>query len=591
MNKKFLSMTLAVAMMLSLLAACGSSNTGSSATTTPDATATPAVATTNATNLSVCIASEPQTIDPALNSSVDGGILVQHTFEGLFKWSDAGSEIAPGINAAEITEGQVASYDKLVNEDGTVTYTFHLRDDIFWSDGVEVTAGDFVYAWQRLANPSTAADYCYMIDMVVGYDAIAYGVDNGATDEAGAPVLEYADPTTLGVSAPDDKTFVVDIVNDSAYFLEICAFPATYPVRQDIIEAYGDQWTFDTATYIGNGPYVMTDWTHNASITMAQSETYYGVADLGPETITFQLMDDANAMLAAYNSGELAFIQDAPVDEIPSLMVSGELDILDYIGTYYMSYQTQQYPFDDARVRQAFTLAIDNLYIVEKVTQRGETPAGGFVPAGIYDAQGATGDDFRTVGGDYWNLPTDDDIYAANLAEANRLLDEAGYEDRSTFPVVEYLYNTNDGHKAIAEALQNMWGEGLGVTVTLANQDWAVFLESRKQGDYQIARNGWIADYNDPQTFLDMWLTGGGNNDAQYANAEYDSYIAAAKATADPEERMAALHAAEDIIIGEDWALAPLYFYTQMMMLKDDLTGMYYAPLGYYFFDQVTTAN
>ena len=293
-------------------------------------------------------------------------------------------------------------------------------------------------------------------------------------------------------------------------------------------------------------------------------------------------LDDANAMLSAYNSDELQFIENVPVDEFASLLASGELSIADYIGTYYVCYNVTAEPFDDWRVRKAFTLAIDANYIVENVTQAGEIPATGFVPAGIYDAQGSSGDDFRTVGGDYWD--NSKEAYEANLEEANRLLDEAGYEDRSTFPVVTYMYNTDDKHEAIGEALQNMWSTGLGVTVQLQNQDWSVFLETRKQGDYQVARNGWIADYNDAISFLDMWYTDGGNNDAQYSNPDYDAAIDAAKATSDPEERMKAFHEAEDILIGQDSVLAPIYFYTQPYMLNPDIDGMYYTPLGYFFF-------
>ena len=406
-----------------------------------------------------------------------------------------------------------------------------------------------------------------MIDMVKGYADVNAGT---------------AEPSTLSVSAPDEKTFVVDLTYDCPYFLEVCAFPATLPVRQDMIEQYGDEWTFSPKSYIGNGAYKMSEWNHNASIVMVKNDQYYDYENLGPDSITFQLMDDANAMLSAYNSDELQFIENVPVDEFASLLASGELSIADYIGTYYVCYNVTAEPFDDWRVRKAFTLAIDANYIVENVTQAGEIPATGFVPAGIYDAQGSSGDDFRTVGGDYWD--NSKEAYEANLEEANRLLDEAGYEDRSTFPVVTYMYNTDDKHEAIGEALQNMWSTGLGVTVQLQNQDWSVFLETRKQGEYQVARNGWIADYNDAISFLDMWYTDGGNNDAQYSRAEYDAAIDAAKATSDPAERMAAMHEAEDLIIGEDWALGPIYFYTQPYTLKSDVDGVFYTPLGYFFF-------
>ena len=523
-------------------------------------------------DLAVCFASEPQTIDPALNSAVDGAVMLQHLFEGLMKWADSGNPATDkgNMNYAKLVSGQAASYEKTVNDDGTVTYTFKIRPDAKWSDGKAVTAHDFVFTWQRLANPETAADYCYMIDMVQGYAEVNSG---------------GADPSALAVSAPDASTFQVTITYDCPYFLEVCAFPATFPVRKDVVEANPDTWTTadNSASYITNGPYKLAEWVHDSYIKMVPNEHHYDVANLGPDSITFRLMADDNAMLAGYRSGDLDFIQEMPVDEVAGLLASGELNVVDYIGTYYVVYQTQKAPFDDWRVRKAFTLAIDSPYIVEQITQSGEVPAAGFVPPGIYDAD-SSGADFRTVGGDYWEIPTTDEIYAKNVAEAKQLLADAGYPNGEGFPVVTYLYNTNDANKAIGEALQQMWQKELGVTVQLQNQEWNAFLENRKNGEYQIARNGWIADYNDPISFLDMWLTGGGNNDAQYSVAEYDAAIAEAKASADPAVRMAAMHKAEDIIMGRDWALGPIYFYTQDFLLKDNIDGAFYTPLGYFMF-------
>lgn len=585
---KLLSLLLSGALVFGLLAGCGGGTTSTPApaetgSAAPESTA-PA---TTANEITVNIASEPQTIDPALNSAVDGAIMINHMFEGLMRWVDSGVETAGSDGTctnAELSYGQAESYDKVTNEDGTVTYTFHLRDGIMWSDGQPVTANDFVFSWQRLVDPATAADYSYMIDCVVGANEIMYGTPTGEYDADGNEIIEYAEPSTLAVSAPDDKTFVVTITSDLPYFTELCAFPATFPVREDIVS--DSQWTYSPDTYISNGAYKMTSRVTNSEIVMEPNEYYYGVDTLGPDKITFKLMDDANAMLSGFNSGELDFIESMPTDEVAGLLASGDLKIVDYIGTYYVCYQTQKEPFDDPKVREAFTLAIDRTYIVEQITQTGQVEAGGFVPAGVYDAEGATGDDFRTVGGDYY-APTDAD-YEANCERARELLAEAGYPNGEGFPVVTYLYNTDDSHKAVGEALQNMWQTVLGVTVQLDNQEWATFLQTRKDGDYSIARNGWIADYNDPMSFLDMWLTGGGNNDAQYSNAEYDSLIQQAKASTDPAERMSLMHQAEDIIIGQDYALCPLYFYTQKYMLADDVQGMYYTPLGYFFFDQCT---
>lgn len=527
---------------------------------------------TESFDLNVCVASEPQTIDPALNSAVDGAIMIQHFFEGLMKWADSGKPVNDkgNMNYAELVNGQASSYQKVVNDDGTVTYTFKIRPDAKWSDGKAVTANDFVYSWRRLADPNTAADYCYMIDMVKGYADVNSG---------------KADPSTLGVSAPDASTFEVVLTYDCPYFLEVCAFPAAFPVREDVVSAEPDTWTTSNGSknYITNGPWKMAEWVHDSYIKMVPNEYHYDVANLGPDSITFRLMADSNAMLAGFRSNDLQYINQVPVDETPSLIASGELDIVDYIGTYYVSYQTQAEPFDDWRVRKAFTLAIDSKYMVEQITQSGQVPATGFVPAGVYDAN-PTGDDFRTVGGDYWEAPLTDEIYQKNCEEARQLLADAGYPNGEGFPVVTYLYNTSDAHKAIGEALQQMWQNALNVTVQLQNQEWNAFLETRKNGDFQVARNGWIADYNDPISFLDMWLTGGGNNDGQYSNPEYDAAIKEAKSSADPAVRMAAMHRAEDIIMGEDWALGPIYFYTNSYMMKENIKGAFYTPLGYYIF-------
>lgn len=561
-TKKFLALALASVMAVSV-AACGSSSSTNDTSAADSSTTTEAADTTASAdgyNLAVCLASEPMTIDPALNSAVDGAIMTNHMFEGLVKWVDNGS------GEAELAPGQAESWEKTVNDDGTVTYAIKMRDGIKWSDGKDVTAGDFEYSWKRLADPATAADYCYMIDMVQGYAEVADG---------------SADKDTLGIKAVDDKNLEITLSYDCPYFEEIMAFPATFPVRQDIVEG-NEEWTYSPETYIGNGAYKMVEWSHNAYILTEKSETYYDYEKLGPDTIKYTLLDDNNAMLAAFNSGELNFIMNFPTDEMANYLASGQITVAPYIGTYYVCFNTEDEVFSDPNIRKAFSLVIDRNYIVENVSQAGEVPADGYVPNGVNDAAGAGSDDFRTVGGSYYSISDED--YEANCEEARQLLADAGYPNGEGFPTVEYLYNTADNHKKIGEALQNMWQTELGVTVNLNNQDWNVFLQNRKDGNFQIARNGWIADYNDPCSFLDMWYTDGGNNDAQYSNPDYDAAIDAAKATSDPEERMKAFHEAEDILIGQDSVLAPIYFYTQPYMLNPDIDGMYYTPLGYFFF-------
>ena len=498
--------------------------------------------------LDINIASEPDSIDPALNTSVDGAIMISHLFESLIRWDDDGegnAVLKPGI--AESWE---------VSDDG-LTWTFKLRD-AKWSDGKEITADDFVYSWNRLVDPATGADYEYMLDMVKGYDE-----------------------KKLDISAPDPKTFVVNLNVKCPYFEEICAFPAVMPVRKDIIEA-NKTWTNSPETLVSNGAYKLEKWEHNSTLSMVKNPEYYDQDSVKAEKLAFHLQDDQNAIYASYRSGDLDFINSVPQEEIQKLLDTKELKIKPYVGTYFVCFNTEKEPFNDPKVRKAFSLAIDRNFIVNQVTGQGQEPATAYVPSGVYDANGAEGDDFRTVGGDYYSI--NDEDYEKNIEEAKKLMEEAGYKDGEGFPQIDYLYNTDENHKAIAEALQNMWQENLGVQVSLQNQDWNVFLKERKEGNYNIARHGWIADYNDPMSFIDMWLTGGGNNDAQYKNEEFDKCVKAAKATSDPDERMENMHKAEDILIGEDNVVAPLYFYNNSYMMKPNIQGLYYTPLGYFFY-------
>ena len=569
-KSRILALGLSAALTVSLLAGC-SNNTETQTSTNPQTSNAP-TATEGSFNLNLCFASEPETMDPGLNRTVDGNVMINHLFEGLYKYVDSDPS-GDGRNGAtaELVPGQAAEEPTVTeNADGTYTYTFKLRDDIYWSDGEPVTANDFVYAWQRLVDPETASPYNTIIAMVVNANEII----NGEKDKS-----------ELGVKAVDDKTFEATLTYNCPYFLDVCCFPNTMPLREDIVEGNAT-WTQDPSTYVTNGPFKMESWTHDAEIVMVPNENYYNAASISIDSLTFALMDDANAQLTAFQNGDLNFMQNPPPDEVASLLADGTLIAGDYLGTYYACFNNSQAPFDDVNVRKAFNLAIDRNYIVEMVTQAGEIPAGAWVPESVVDAEGTDGPDFREVGGDFWSTAEED--YEANCEQARELLAQAGYPHGEGFPETTYLYNTDDKHQAVAEALQQMWSTVLGVDVTLNNQDWNVFLETRSAGNYSICRNGWIADYNDPVSFLDMFMTDNGNNDAHYANPEYDAMMTTVLSDSDAAGRMELMHQAETLLCETDCAIAPLYYYSQPYMVSDNVHGMFYTPLGNFIFTYAT---
>ena len=505
--------------------------------------------------LDVSVGPEPETLDPNKNTSVDGATYITHVFEGLMKLDKDG----------KIVSGAAKSYE--VSEDGLV-YTFKIRDDAKWSDGTDLTADSFVYSWRRLVDPLTASDYNYMIDMVKNANEI---------------MDSKMDKSELGIKALDPKTLEVTLSVATPYFLEITAFPATYPLREDIVEANPDTWYQDANNYNGNGSYVLTEWKHQSMIVMKQNENYYDVANLGPDTINFHLMEDDNTILASFENGEILFGDSLPSEEIDRMTDNG-LYIEGQLGTYFFALNTEDEALKDVNVRKALSLAIDRNYLVESVAKGGQQPADTFVPTGLSDVDIET--EFHEVSNKWYSVAKED--YETNVAQAKELLKEAGFENGAGFPTIELMINP--GHESIAEAVIYMWQQELGINATISQQDWAVFVETRNSGEYQVARHGWLGDYNDPISFLDMWVTGGGNNDVNFSNEEYDKLIEKVKASSDREERITLMHQAEDIL-AEEMPIIPLYFYTDLYLKSDSLEGFYTSPLGFKFFMYTTIAK
>lgn len=573
---RWAALLLAAAMILALSACGGSGGGEATASPSPSASDAPASAVPSAVpapqgNVTVNIGGEPRTLDPTGTAAAADAMVISHVFEGLMKFAPSDTEADDRVDLAQVTYGQAETYDRTENADGTVSYTFHLRPEAKWSDGKHVTAQDFVYAWQRLADPANGATFSYLLDDVVNAPEIAAGAK---------------EPAELAVQAVDDATFQVTLRSDVPYFLQICALPPTFPVRQDVVEkalSEQTQWTYTPESYIGNGMYKLSAWEHGTQVVLEPNDAYYDPDVQTARTITFVLLEDPATIRSVFESGTLDFARGAAGEGTYELLDEDKLFALDYAGTYFVSFQTQAAPFDDARVREAFTLAVDREKLVKEAAKGGQAPAAGLVPAGISDAGGVVGDDFRAAGGDYFD--PDGDAYDDNCKEAKDLLREAGYPDGAGFPEVTYLYNAGETHKAVAQALQKMWQDVLGVKVTLREEEWGAFLQARKAGEFSIARGSWLADYDDPMSFLDLFCTGASGNDAHYADEGYDKLMSDARAAADPDRRMERLHQAEDLLIGRDYAVCPLYFYSQTYMIKDGLDGVYYSPLGYYFFN------
>ena len=581
--KKTIALLLALCMVFAL-AACGSPSSAPAANDTPaDADASsPADASADTAAepfvVNACIASEPETIDPGLISSVDGSTYTQHQFENLMKYQMIDEQAAddPNMKNTEVVCGQAASY---VVSDDLCTYTFTLRDDIFWSDGQPVTAKDFVYSWQRLVDPATASDYGYFLDNIVL---------NAAAIQAGEK-----DKSELGITAIDDKTLEIQLEAPCAYFIEMCAFASLVPLREDVVEG-NENWT-DPATIVVNGPYKVVEWVHDSYIRMEPNEYYYDVKNLGPDAIVWWLSDSETAILSAYQSGEYNFIESFPTDMIESLTASGDCFINPYVGTYYLYLNCSK--ITDWRVRAAMVLSVDRENIVENVTQGGQVPATGFVASGILDSTGA---DFAfgvsELGAIYNTLQSmypDADLstYAGKCELAKQLYDEAvadGSWDPNT--TVVYNFNTSDTHKAIAEACGSDWQTVLGMSITLENQEWATYTNGLGEHAFGVARLGWIADYNDPVTYLELMVTGNSYNYGLYSDESFDANIAAAKAALAGPDRDALLYSAEETLFGEGgFPVCPIYYYTNMYC-NSGLTNLGYTGMGYFFFQYAQKA-
>lgn len=492
--------------------------------------------------ISYNIGAEPQYLDPGKATGIPEFTVILNLFDGLVRY-DLKGEIKPSVA------------ERWDISDDMLTYTFYLRKDTKWSNGEPVTAHDFEYSWKRALSPALASEYAYQL----------WYLKNGEAYNSG----KITDPEEVGVKATDDYTLKVELESPTPYFLSLLTFTTYLPVCKNVVEKNPD-WAKSTTDYVSNGPFKMKEWVHKDKIIVEKNPNYWDANVVKLGEITFTMVESGTTELAMFESGQLDFATNPPPVEFDRLKKEGKLTIEPYIGTYYYLFNTTKAPFNDKKVRKALTFAIDRKSIVENITKGEQKIALAYVPYGIQDA--TSDKDFRVVGGDFF---TDN-----NVEEAKALLSDAGYPNGKGFPKFQLLYNTSEVHKSIAEAIQQMWKENLGIDCELVNQEWKVYLDNRSKLQYDIARAGWIGDYPDPTTFLDMFVGNSGNNDTGWNNPQYNDLIAKAKNEKDNWLRMTLLHQAEEVLMDE-LPILPIYFYTRPLMIKPWLKDYISSLLGY----------
>ncbi len=544
--------------------------------------------------MTICVGSYPDTIDPALNSTADGATYIIHAFSGLVGYmqsNDGTIQLVPDC-AVELPEG-------VEGDDGKVSYTYTLKDNLKWSDGSPVTAEDFVWAWNRAVSPETAADYEYMFSVIDGYEEASVGEGK------------------LNVTASEDKkSLTIVLSSDVPYFNELLAFPAYMPVKRSVVEG-NESWAVRADTYIGNGPYKVTEFT-GGRLVMEKNENYHNAQAVKTQRLIFSFNEDDSSLYANFQNGSYMFIDSVPNDQIESIAARypDEYRVAGQLGTYFISFNVNDDTLRDfteeerVSIRKALSLLLERNYICTDIGKGGQVPANTFVPMGLTTADGASEFmDDANGGKGYFSTEAGD--YEANCEEAMRLFEEVSESSGlfsvngdvlSGFPTLTYITNEGTTHQQIATYMKEVF-ENYGINLKIEVQEWNTYLNTRKAGDYSVARNGWVADYNDPICFLEMWVSTSGNNDCQFGKGEhkdykgysygtqdnltweesYDKLIDEIKSCKDTAKRYELMHKAEDMVMSTG-AVCPIYYYTDQYMCSSSIEGFFSSPLGYKYF-------
>ncbi|TDL80368.1 peptide ABC transporter substrate-binding protein [Peribacillus frigoritolerans] len=482
---------------------------------------------------------EPTSFDPVIGFDAVSWNALNNLMEGLTR---LGKDHEPEAATAE-------KWD--VSEDGK-TYTFHIRENAKWSNGDDLTADDFVFAWKRLLNPETGSGAAFLGYFIEGGEA--YNSGTGSADD-------------VKVKAVDKKTFEVTLISPQAYFLSVIANPAFFPVNEKVATETPD-WFAEADTFVGNGPFSLESWEHDKEFMMKKNDQYWDAKNVKLDGVHWAIVEDTNTEYQLYQTGELD-TSDVPADLAESLFEEGKANVEEQAGDYFYRMNVTLEPFQNVNIRKAFAMAVDQKQIVDFVTKNQETAAYGFVSPGFKDPSGK---DFREASGD---------LVKTDAAEAKALLEkgmkEEGYDK---LPEVTLTYSTDDTHKKIAEALQQMFKENLGVDVKLANLEANVFATDQKALKFQLSRSSFLADYADPVNFLENFQTGHSMNRTGWTNAEYDQLIKDSKNESDEAKRFEMLYKAEKILF-EEAPIIPIHFYNQVYLQNEDVSGIVRHPVGY----------
>lgn len=488
-------------------------------------------------DLVVINGAEPDSLDPAKIRGQPEGRVTYGLFEGLTRFK-ANGEVEPGM--AEKWE---------ISPDGK-HYTFHIRENAKWSNGDDITAEDFVWSWLRaLREPE--CEYRYQFYYIVGGEA--YGE---ATTAAKRPADD-----TVKVRAKDKKTLEVELRSPTPFFVDLCAFYTLMPVHRPTVEAgerEGVSW-IRPGRLVNNGPYLLADWRLSDRIRLAKNPLYWDAANVQMNVVDMLPMSSPNTALNFYHSGVADLILDksmVPTSLVPALKLRPDYHASPILATYFIRFNVTRKPFDDVRVRKAFSLVVDKQMITEKVTQAGEIVADAFTPPGTAGYQPPPG------------------LGPRNVELARKLLAEAGYPGGKGFPSVNYLYtNRSETDDKVAVELQSMFRTELGVNIQLSKQEWATYLNTQSALNYDMSRSSWVGDYKDPNTFLDMFMTGGGNNNTGWGNPKYDEFIRAAAKETDQAKRFDLFRQAETLLVNVDCPVLPLFNYVVIMMFDHNKLG------------------